>query len=113
MSAQNCGQIRERAAVILRQNPALSVSAISSLRANIFLEGEHRMAATFKAGDHVSWETSQGTTHGVIKKKITSPMEIKGHHVAATKEEPQYLVVSDKSGDEAAHKPDSLTKLKD
>lgn len=68
------------------------------------------MAETFKAGDHVSWETSQGTTHGTIKRKLTEPMDIKGHHVAASEDNPEYLVVSDKSGDEAAHKPDSLTK---
>jgi hypothetical protein len=66
----------------------------------------------FKKGDYVEWNTSQGTTSGHIKKKLTGPMEIKGHHVAASEEEPQYLVVSDATGEEAAHKPDALKKVR-
>ncbi len=65
----------------------------------------------FKVGDKVEWNTSQGKTTGVIKRKLTEPMDIKGHHVAASEEEPQYLVESDKSGEEAAHKPDALKKI--
>lgn len=70
------------------------------------------MADTFKPGEHVEWDTSQGTTTGKIIRKLTSPMEIKGHHVAASEENPQYLVESDKSGAQAAHKPDELRKVK-
>lgn len=68
------------------------------------------MTDAFKAGDRVQWQSSQGTVHGTIKKKLTSPTEIKGHHVAASKEHPEYLVVSDKTGAEAAHKADALRK---
>jgi Hypervirulence associated proteins TUDOR domain len=38
-------------------------------------------------------------------------MDIKKHHVAASEENPQYLVESEKTGKEAAHKPESLKKL--
>jgi hypothetical protein len=62
-------------------------------------------------GDKVEWNTSQGTTTGEVQKKLTSPTDIKGHHVAASKENPEYLVESDKTGKEAAHKPDSLKKV--
>ena len=68
------------------------------------------MTDAFKAGDKVQWHSSQGTVHGTIKKKLTSPTDIKGHHVAASPENPEYLVVSDKTGAEAAHKPDALKK---
>jgi hypothetical protein len=68
------------------------------------------MNDTFKAGDKVQWHSSQGTVHGTIKKKLTSPTDIKGHHVAASPDNPEYLVVSDKTGAEAAHKPDALKK---
>ena len=44
-----------------------------------------------------------------MEKKLTSPTEIKGHGVKASKENPEYLVKSDKTGAEAAHKPESLT----
>jgi hypothetical protein len=75
-----------------------------------FLSKEGSMADTFKAGDKVQWQSSQGTVHGTVKKKLTSPTEIKGHHVAAANEHPAYLGVSDKTGAEAAHKADALKK---
>lgn len=68
------------------------------------------MATTFKKGDKVQWHSAQGTITGTVKKKLTAPIDIKGHHVAASKEDPQYLVESDKTGAEAAHKPDALKK---
>ena len=64
-----------------------------------------------KPGDHVEWGTSQGKTQGVVEKKLTEPIDIKGHHVAASKENPEFLVKSDKSGKEAAHKADALKKI--
>jgi hypothetical protein len=63
-------------------------------------------------GEKVEWQTSQGKTHGKIVRKLTAPREIKGHHVAATKDDPQYLVESEKSGEQAAHKPEALTKMR-
>lgn len=68
--------------------------------------------AKLKTGDKVEWETSQGTTKGTVKKKLTAPVDIKGHHVAASKDNPEYLVESEKSGGQAAHKPESLKKSK-
>ena len=69
------------------------------------------MTDAFKAGDKVQWHSSQGTVHGTIKKKLTSPTDIKGHHVAASPDNPEYLVVSDKTGAEAAHKAEALKKV--
>ncbi len=66
----------------------------------------------FKVGDRVSWRTPQGETTGKVRRKLTAPTSIKGHHVAASEDNPEYLVVSDESGEEAAHKPGALTKLK-
>lgn len=68
------------------------------------------MADEFKKGDKVEWKSSQGTVEGTVEKKLTEPTDIKGHHVAASKENPEYLVASDKTGKEAAHKPESLNK---
>ncbi|CAF0777416.1 unnamed protein product [Adineta steineri] len=67
----------------------------------------------FKKGDKVQWNSLQGTIEGVIVKKLTSDMQIKDHHVKASEDDPQYLVKSDKTGAEAAHKPDALTLLDD
>lgn len=63
-----------------------------------------------KQGDHVKWSTPQGETSGKVVRKQTQPTTIKGHKVAASKDDPQYIVESDKSGERAAHKPDSLKK---
>ena len=68
------------------------------------------MSDSLKKGDKVSWNTSQGKTHGTVVKKQTSETHIKGHKVAASKDHPEFIVKSDKSGKEAAHKADALTK---
>jgi hypothetical protein len=68
------------------------------------------MTRTFEKGDEVAWNTSQGGTHGTVERKLTRPADIKGHHVAASKDNPEYLIKSSKSGEVAAHKPGALRK---
>ena len=70
------------------------------------------MAASFKVGDHVSWNSEAGRVRGTIKKKITSAITFKGYTVRASKEEPQYLIKSDKTDHLAMHKGSALRKLK-
>ena len=65
---------------------------------------------SFKQGDRVSWNTSQGKTHGKVVKKLTSDIQVKGTKVTASENDPSYLVESEKSGEEAAHKPDALER---
>ncbi|MBD2210053.1 DUF2945 domain-containing protein [Nostoc linckia FACHB-104] len=69
------------------------------------------MAEEFKKGDKVKWNTAQGETTGEVEEEITSPTDIKGHHVAASEDNPQSLVKSDKTGKKAAHKPDALEHI--
>ena len=71
------------------------------------------MTEKFNKGDKVKWNTAQGETTGEVEKKLTSPTDIKGHHVAASQDNPQYLVKSDKTGKEAAHKPDALENIEE
>ena len=66
----------------------------------------------FKAGDKVSWNSSQGKVNGTVQKKLTAPTDIKTHHVAASPDEPQYLMKSTASGKKAAHEPQALKKTK-
>ncbi len=66
------------------------------------------MADEFKKGDKVEWESHGSTAKGKVKRKITSDTEAGGRKVRASKDNPQYLVESDKSGGEAVHKPDAL-----
>jgi len=44
------------------------------------------------------------------KKKLTAPMKIKTHRVAASAANPEYLVETEKSGKLAAHRPGGLRK---
>lgn len=66
--------------------------------------------ANLKAGDKVTWESSGGHSVGKVVKKVTSPTQIKGHKVAASPGNPEYIVKSDKGGGTAAHKPGALKK---
>ncbi|MGA9873501.1 MAG: DUF2945 domain-containing protein [Rhodococcus sp. (in: high G+C Gram-positive bacteria)] len=61
-------------------------------------------------GDKVEWKTHGTTTEGTVEKKITSETEAGGRTVKASKDDPQYLVESDKSGKDAVHKPSALKK---
>ena len=70
------------------------------------------MAEEFKKGDQVTWQSHGGTAEGVVEKKITEDTHAAGRQVRASKDEPQYLVKSDKSGGEAVHKGSALTKKK-
>jgi hypothetical protein len=70
------------------------------------------MAKELKPGDRVQWDTPQGKTTGKVKKKLTSTKKIKGHVAKASRENPEYLVESEKSGKQAAHKPGELQKAR-
>ena len=69
------------------------------------------MKHEFKGGDHVEWNSEAGQVRGTIKKKITSAIKFKTCTVHASKEEPQYLIKSDKTAHLAMHKGAALTKI--
>jgi hypothetical protein len=45
-----------------------------------------------KAGDHVSWKSHGGQADGTVVKKVTKPLHIKGHKVAASRDNPEFIV---------------------
>ena len=67
------------------------------------------MPEEFKKGEKVKWKSHGGDAHGVVEKKQTSRTTIKGHVVAASPENPQFIVKT-VEGKKAAHKADALTK---
>ena len=69
------------------------------------------MAVGFTVGDHVEWNSETGRVRGTIEKKYTSEITFKGYTVHASKEEPQYLIKSDKTEHLAMHKGSALQKL--
>lgn len=67
------------------------------------------MAKALHKGDKVSWKSHGGSAHGKVVRKLTSETHIKGHKVAASEENPEYLVETEE-GKRAAHKPEALEK---
>jgi len=70
------------------------------------------MAKTFKRGDHVAWNSEAGRVRGVILKKVSSDYRFKGYVHHASKDEPQYLIRSDKTDHVAIHKGRALRLLR-
>jgi hypothetical protein len=70
------------------------------------------MTKTFKRGDHVAWNSEAGRVRGTIIKKAVSDVKFKGYTHHASKEEPQYLIKSDKTDHIAIHKGPALRLLK-
>ena len=46
-----------------------------------------------------------------MKKKLTERIEVGSQTIAASEDDPRYLLHSEKTGKEAAHKPDALDKV--
>lgn len=69
------------------------------------------MPKTFRIGESVEYNGPGGRVRGKVKRKLTARTRVKDLDVDASEDDPQYLVASDETGEEAALKPDSLDKL--
>ena len=69
------------------------------------------MVNDYKIGDHVEWNSEAGHVRGTIKKKVTTAIKFKTYIVRASKEEPQYLIKSDKTDHMAMHKGTALKRI--
>lgn len=69
------------------------------------------MAASFRVGDRVSWNTEQGRTRGRIVDRKTKDFQLAGHRFRASPDDPKFVVESEKSGKRAAHAAEALRKL--
>ena len=65
----------------------------------------------FRKGDRVRWEAGNQSSVGTIERKLTEDTEAGGRQVRASKEKPQYLVRSEKTGRTAVHKPSALRRV--
>ena len=64
-------------------------------------------------GDEVTWSSHGSTAEGEVEEKVTDRREEAGRTVAASPEDPQYVVRSHRSGKKAVHKPSALRRRKD
>ena len=69
------------------------------------------MTERFRRGDRVEWNFRGHAVTGRVRKRLVERTEVAGQVVAASKDDPRYLVRSDKSGRETARKPEVLKRL--
>lgn len=89
-----------------RRAPVCSPSPVPAKK------GGRAVPREFKRGDRVSWNSEAGRVSGIIRKKISAPIEFKGYTVRASKVEPQYLIESDTTDHLAMHKGSALRKIR-
>jgi hypothetical protein len=65
---------------------------------------------SLRVGSKVSWNTSQGETHGKVVERKTKDFQLDGQHFTASDDEPKWVVESDKTGKQAAHASSALTE---
>ena len=68
------------------------------------------MPEKFKRGDRVDWSFRGRTVTGRVRKRLTTRTEVAGQVVAASKDDPRYVVRSDKSGKETTRRPQALRR---
>ena len=68
------------------------------------------MAHEFKRGDRVEWNFRGRTVRGRIRRRLTKRAEIAGQVVAASPEDPRYVVRTEASGKETTRRPSALRR---
>jgi hypothetical protein len=70
------------------------------------------MAQEFKRGDRVAWNFRGRTVTGRVQRRLETRTEVGGRVVAASRDDPRYLVRSEKSGRETVRRPSALRRLR-
>jgi Hypervirulence associated proteins TUDOR domain len=70
------------------------------------------MAQQFKRGDRVEWSFRGRTVTGKVRRRLTARTEVAGRVVAASKDDPRYLVRSERSGKETTRRPSALRRAR-
>jgi hypothetical protein len=69
------------------------------------------MGHEFKRGDRVEWNFRGRTVRGTVRRRLTRRTEVGGQVVAASKDDPRYLVRSERTGKETARRPGALRSI--
>jgi hypothetical protein len=69
------------------------------------------MREQFRRGDRVEWRFGRGKAVGRVKKKLTARTTVGQQVVAASRDDPRYLVETDRSGKQVAKRPSALRKV--
>jgi hypothetical protein len=69
------------------------------------------MAQEFRRGDRVEWNFRGARVVGSVRRKLTSRTVLDGRVVAASRDDPRYLVRSEKTGKETTRRAKALRRL--
>ena len=69
------------------------------------------MPHDFKRGDRVEWNFRGRPVVGRVRRMLTCRTVVNGRAVAASKDDPRYLVKSDRSGKETTRRPEALRRV--
>ncbi len=69
------------------------------------------MAKELQRGERVEWNFGRGKAVGVVRRKLTAPTTVGKQRIAASEDDPRYLVRTD-SGKEAAKRPGTLRRVR-
>ncbi len=69
------------------------------------------MPHDFKRGDRVEWTFRGRKVVGRVRRRLTSRTVVNDRAVAASKDDPRYLVRSEKSGKETIRRGEALRRL--
>jgi hypothetical protein len=69
------------------------------------------MPQGFKRGDRVEWSFRGHRVVGKVRRRLTERAEVGGQVVAASKDDPRYVVRSEKSGKETTRRPQALRRI--
>jgi Hypervirulence associated proteins TUDOR domain len=69
------------------------------------------MAKELKPGDRVEWNFRGTTVTGKVRRRLTRRTEVGGQVVAASKDDPRYVVRSERSGKETTRRPSALRRV--
>jgi hypothetical protein len=68
------------------------------------------MPQEFKRGDRVEWNFRGRPVVGTVRRRLTKRAEVGGQVVAASTDDPRYVVRSEKSGKETTRRPEALRR---
>jgi hypothetical protein len=69
------------------------------------------MTERFRRGDRVQWNFRGHAVTGRVRKRLVERTEVDGQIFNASKDDPRYLVRSDKTGKETARRAEALRRL--
>ena len=69
------------------------------------------MGNEFKRGDRVEWKFGRGKAVGVVRKRLTARTTVGNQVVAASKDDPRYLVETERTKKKVAKRADALKRV--